>query len=584
MKRFYLSILLAASLFTVKAQSTFTITIDPTTTYQTISDFGASDCWTADYVGKYFSNTQKAQAAKWLFSQSVDTNGNPEGIGLSVWRVNIGAGSAAQGNESNISDETRRTDCFLSKDGTYNWDKSSGQQYFMQQAKQYGVDNFLLFSNSAPVYFTANGLANNKDNASGANLKADCYDDFAEFLATVANHFNNEGYNIKYIDPVNEPAFDWKDGQEGSPWQNNEISKLVRELDKSLTSRNLSTQIIIPESSALDRLYKTCSDYSGRASNQIEAFWNKTNTDTYIGDLSHVAKAVAGHDYWTFTTNDALTTTRKNVAAAAAKYGLDVMQTEWSMLDAAPNAETGFPASYEDATDMDIALFMGKLIHIGMTQANFISWSYWTAMAQSMYGQKNRFELMRLNATGDNDYESYGKLTTGGTVSATPNLWVLGNYSRFIRPGYKRIALSGDGDINSLMGSAYTSPDGKKVVVVFVNMNSYGRGIKLSADDFSKKITSTKMYTTNATNNLTCSNVTDPTTRFVIPTRSVVTLVFDFDTTNGISNIKTENTLAVNGIYNLNGQKVADSADDYSSLSQGIYIINGKKIIKSSDR
>ena len=113
MKRFYLSILLAVSLFTVKAQSTFTITMDPTTTYQTISDFGASDCWTADYVGKYFSTAQKSQAAKWLFSQGFDSNGAPEGIGLSVWRVNIGAGSADQGSESNISDVTRRTECFF---------------------------------------------------------------------------------------------------------------------------------------------------------------------------------------------------------------------------------------------------------------------------------------------------------------------------------------------------------------------------------------------------------------------------------------------------------------------------------------
>lgn len=582
MKRFYLSILLAASLFTVKAQSTFTITMDPTTTYQTISDFGASDCWTADYVGKYFSTAQKSQAAKWLFSQNFDSNGAPEGIGLSVWRVNIGAGSADQGSESNISDATRRTDCFLSKDGTYNWDKSSGQQYFMQQAKQYGVDNFLLFSNSAPVYFTANGLANNKNNASGANLKADSYDDFAEFLANVAAHFSESGYNIKYIDPVNEPAFNWTDGQEGSPWQNTEISKLVRELDKSLTSRNLSTQIIMPEASSLDRLYETRSDYSGRASNQIEAFWNKTNTDTYIGDLSHVAKAVAGHDYWTFTTNTALTTTRENVAAAAAKYGLNVMQTEWSMLDAAPSTDTGFPASYEEASDMDIALFMGKLIHIGMTQGNFISWSYWTAMAQSMYAQKNRFELIRLNATADNStYESYGNLNTGGTVTATSNLWVLGNYSRFVRPGYKRIALSGDGDINSLMGSAYVSPDGKKVVAVFVNMNAVAKGVKLAADNLSKTISSVKKYTTDATNNLTCDEtITDPTSRITVPARSVVTFTFDLDTTAGINNVKSDSTKADNGIYNLNGQKVADSADKYNSLEPGIYIINGKKLIK----
>ena len=582
MKRFYLSILFAASLFTVKAQSTFTITINPTTTYQTVSDFGASDCWTADYVGKYFSNTQKSQAAKWLFSQGFDTNGNPEGIGLSVWRVNIGAGSADPNSESNIKDETRRTECFLSKDGSYNWDKSSGQQYFMQQAKQYGVDNFLLFSNSAPVYYTANGLANNKDNASGANLKADCYDDFAEFLANVTVHFNESGYNIKYIDPVNEPAFNWTEGQEGSPWQNNEISKLVRELDKSLSSRNLPTQIIMPEASSLDRLYQTSSDNNGRASNQIEAFWNKTNTDTYIGDLSHVAKAVAGHDYWTFTTNDALTTTRKNVAAAAAKYGLNVMQTEWSMLDAAPKVETGFPDSYDTATDMDIALFMGKLIHIGMTQGNYISWSYWTAMSQSMYGQRNRFELMRLNATGDeNTYESYKDLKTGGTVSATPNLWVLGNYSRFVRPGYKRIALTGDGDINSLMGSAYLSPDGKKVVAVFVNMNTVTKGVKLAADDFSKTISSVKKYTTDATNNLTCDEtITDVTTRIMVPARSVVTFTFDLNATTGITNVKSDSTKADNGIYNLNGQKVADSADKYNSLEHGVYIINGKKLIK----
>ena len=41
------------------AQSTYQVTLSPNTTYQTIQDFGASDCWTADFVGKNFSDAEK---------------------------------------------------------------------------------------------------------------------------------------------------------------------------------------------------------------------------------------------------------------------------------------------------------------------------------------------------------------------------------------------------------------------------------------------------------------------------------------------------------------------------------------------
>lgn len=54
------------------AQSSYTVTVNPNICYQTIADFGSSDCWTADFVGKYFSNTEKEKSAKWLFSQEMD--------------------------------------------------------------------------------------------------------------------------------------------------------------------------------------------------------------------------------------------------------------------------------------------------------------------------------------------------------------------------------------------------------------------------------------------------------------------------------------------------------------------------------
>ena len=97
--------------------------------------------------------------------------------------------------------------------------------------------------------YTITGMACNTNYSSNANLKSDCYDDFADYLATVAQHFVAMGYPIKMISPVNEPQYEWyaSSNQEGSPWQNDEIARLVRELDQSLSDKGLQTQILIPE-------------------------------------------------------------------------------------------------------------------------------------------------------------------------------------------------------------------------------------------------------------------------------------------------------------------------------------------------
>ena len=541
------------------------VEVNPAITYQTIADFGASDCWTADYVGKYFNETEKAKAAKWLFSQNMDANGNPEGIGLSCWRVNIGAGSAAQGSGSNIEDETRRAECFLNEDGSYDWTRQAGQLYFMAEAKKFGVDNFLLFSNSAPVYFTKNGKANANGQTISCNLKDDCYDDFAEFLATTTEHFIGEGYNVTFIDPVNEPQFDWKDGQEGSPWLNYNIAKLAKELDKSMEKRNLNARILIPEASSLDCLYGG----SGRATKQINSFFNPSSSN-YVGNLSHIAKTVAGHSYWTYSTNETLVDVREKVRDAAAEAGVDVMQTEWSMLGDAPDASTGFPASYEAANKMDIALFMAKLIYTDLAVGNMTAWSYWTAMAQEKWSQKNRFYLLRLNAKGDSGPESYGDLKNGGTVAADKNLWTLGNYSRFIRPGYKRVAVEGADDLNGLMCSAYVSPDGKKTVCVFVNMSKEKRTVNLSL--LNTETGSFKKYVTNITTNMKLDNSDSQLSSLSLTARSVTTLVIDNASDTAVGEIKADGRRGSDKVYDLRGIMARNTA-------KGLYIYKGRATV-----
>ena len=541
------------------------VKIDLSKTYQTVQDFGASDCWTAEYISDYFDATQKENAARWLFSQQMDANGNPEGIGLSCWRVNLGAGSASQGSSSNIDDETRRAECFMKADGTYDWSVCDGQQWFMKQAKDYGVDHFLLFSNSAPIYYTKSGKANTNNQSLSCNLKDDCYDDFAEFLATTTKHFVDEGYNVTYIDPVNEPRFDWKDGQEGSPWENANIAQLVTELDKSVTSRNLNTKILIPEASSWDLLYSG----SGRAANQIDAFFNSSSSN-YIGNLPSLAKVVAGHSYWTFGNNTDLKDIREAVRDAASEYGLEVMQTEWSMLDAEPSTSAGFPASYDAATKMDIALYMGKLIYCDLNYGNMSGWSYWTAFAQEKWSQKNRFYLIRMNAKGDTSDESYGDIKNGGTLTADKNLWVLGNYSRFIRPGYKRVDVSGADEMNALMASSWLSADGNTLVTVLVNMNRINRNIALSLDG--QSVQSVKTYVTDKDRDLELDSSLSDVSDMDIPARSVVTVVTTLGTASGISTAKTETTKGNNKIYALDGRQL-------SHPQKGIMIKNGKKFV-----
>jgi len=538
-------------------------TVDMATTLQTMRDFGASDCWTVDYVGQYFSDGEKAKAAKWLFSKELDADGNPQGIGLSCWRVNVGAGSATQGSSSNIENETRRTECFLNADGTYDWTRQKGAQWFMQQAKSYGVDHMLLFSNSAPIYYTSNGLANASKGAT-CNLKPDCYDDFARFLTTVARHFVDEGYPITHIDPVNEPQWEWLDGQEGSPWDNSDIAKLAKELHTAITSEGLSVKTLIPE--AASWLYLTGG--SGNAANQIYSFFDSSSSN-YVGNLSTLEPAVAGHSYWTFTDNSSLASYRKAVAEQAAKYGLEVMQTEWSMLDSAPSTSAGFPASYDDATKMDIALYMAKIIYTDLAYANASAWSYWTSMDQEKYSQKNRFHLLRLNAEGDTGDESYGDIKNGGTVNADKNLWVLGNYSRFVRPGYKRVGLSGLDDLNGLMGTAFVAPDASELVAVVVNMSQWVKNLTLNVGTTTTYGLSA--YLTDKDHDLASYPSVDDLGKVSVPARSVMTIRVALSESAAIKQVAAPEGSTSQLMYNLQGQRIA------TPQPGSIYIKGGKK-------
>ncbi len=506
------------------------ILIDPTESYQEIEYFGASDCWAGGYIGNRWEKKINEYIAEKLFSREFDSKGNPIGIGLSNWRINVGSGSADLPEENNITEKIKRTECFLQADGSYDWNKQAGHQYYMQKAKEYGVEQMVLFSNSPPVQFTQNGKAYANLISLNANLKSDKYDDYAEFLATVGEHFRNQGYNIRHISPVNEPQYTWSDAnQEGSPWTNSNIHNIVQELDKSLQARKSPIKILIGEAGKYTDLY-TGSLFS-RATNQIEEFFSPSSNN-YIGNLPSVEHGISAHSYWTFQTRDGLTDLRQETQNAVAKAGLKLYQTEWSMLDEMPATNTGFPQNYNYH---DIAIFTAKIIHYDLVYAGVSGWDYWTAMASEVYGHLNRFLLIRTTpGNGTGGYEPYGDFDISGKAEATPSLWALGHYSRFIRPGYKRIRLEGADVMTQLLGSAYMSPDSSEMVIVLINGGAAQQEVFISIpDSYNKKPSSIKryMYNSKTTSGITRASSPaedDVEATILLTAYSINTIIYDF--------------------------------------------------------
>ena len=178
------------------------VSINPAITYQTMQGIGASDCWMGNWVGRDWTGCRE-QIARLMFSRKI-VDGQPEGIGMSMWRVHLGAGPAERGDKSGVQTVHRRAESFRGADGGYDWSKCAGQRYFMEQARDMGTEKFVFFSNSPLVEYTYNGQARN-DRGNNSNLMPRCYGQFADYLADVTRHFTDEGYNISHLSPIIAP-------------------------------------------------------------------------------------------------------------------------------------------------------------------------------------------------------------------------------------------------------------------------------------------------------------------------------------------------------------------------------------------
>jgi O-glycosyl hydrolase len=487
----------------VPASTNHSVVIHLNEKKQTIQNFGASDAWAIQYVGLW-PDAKREQLADWLFSLEEDETGRPKGIGLSLWRFNIGAGSAAQ---TDISDEWRRAEGFLTDALNYDWTKQSGQRWFLNAAKNRGVKYFLGFTNSPPVQLTRNGKAF-ASNGEEANIAANNYRPFAKFLTDVAKKFSDDGTPLDYLSPFNEPQWDWTgNGQEGSPYTNSEMFAITKILDSTLTANSLNTKIQIAEAGKLNYLYEKA-DKPTRGE-QIKGFFNSASP-LYVGDFPHVDRVISGHSYFTSAPSTTLRNVRSSLSTAMTQSSvpLEFWQSEYCILGDQEEVQ----ANGKD-TGMIPALYVARIIHHDLTVANSSAWHWWLSV--SVYDYKDGLIYAE-------------KKKTDGAIEDTKLLWALGNFSRFIRPGSQRLHVTSDVNINDadgLMISSYVNPADNIVVTVIVNYGQIESAFKLSVDE--AQVDSWKPYLTSAgaDERLKPLAVINSSEKIVIPKRSVVTLV-----------------------------------------------------------
>ena len=521
MKKYLISTLAILMCLGTEAQQK--IVIDPQVRHQTMEFFGAADAWSGNFVGKYWSENSKKEIADYLFSQEYDASGNPAGIGLSIWRVNLGAGTLEQPG-ADIYPYQRRAESYMSLDGKgYDWGKCSGHEYFMQAAKERGCNQFILFSNSPLVQYTINGKGYSPyDNRT--NLREECYDDYARYLVDVTEHLMEKGYNIPYISPINEPQVEWiTASQEGTPWRNGEMFRMTKALDKTLnrSSKFDNTRIFIAETAKFKALYEHCPELLERfggdtlecPGRQLHIFLDK-NSPYYVGDLKHMDMEFTAHPYHNHFTSEELREVHRLAKKEIDKYGIDFHSSEWCLLPT-DRQYGGITANWTKGNHGDIqaSLMMARIIHSDFVDTDAVSWCYWKGMELN-----GNHALLALHATD-------GDIHKGGYVTANKLLWTLGNFSRFIGKGYTRISLEGADNLDTLAGSAYISPEGNQIVAVFVNSSFDDIEIEINLPKNWKKATCTS-YRTDARHDL-AKTATGEGTHHTIGARGVTTIVID---------------------------------------------------------
>jgi glucuronoarabinoxylan endo-1,4-beta-xylanase len=144
---------------------------------------------------------------------------------------------------------------------------------------------------------------------------------------------------------------------------------------------------------------------------------------------------------------------------ASHEYGCGTLPSEPAI--AAANKEywetevdTGSASGDSGGGGIASALLTATTMHNDLTKANLNAWHYWWLYCSGNSG-----------CLYDTSAKAWAK-----------RLWVMGNFSRFVRPGWKRVATSGSAPSGVLV-SAYINPANNALSIVAINSNTSSKSV-----------------------------------------------------------------------------------------------------------
>lgn len=478
-----------------------TVTVDFDVKHQVMDNFGASDCWSMQMVGGW-SLENRNRIADLLFSTT-------EGIGLSCWRFNLGAGKT-----DDIRDPLRTAETFETAAGVYDWSRQANEQWFLGAAKARGVEQFVAFVNSPPARMTRNGLTRCTPEVGTTNLKAGYEGQFAQYLADILQHFRDhpdESLRIEFdwISPVNEPQWDWNgNSQEGNRASNDDIKTIILALYEALACRGLRTRISVVESGSIADMFLGSLKASVAYNQPYGDYWDAFAGDPAVNDK--IGNKISAHSYWFDLVPSLLIPTRQRLRKKLDQYpGWKYWMTEYCVMQG-PEGKGGHGRDLS----METALNVARVIHYDLTICNASAWQWWLAV--SPYDYKDGLI-----------YTDYRKEGDPETIYPSKLLWAFGNYSRYIRPGAIRVELQGADEVDGLLGSAYKSASGQELILVFVNMAHAEKSVSIHVANLPEdaRINAFTPCVTSEQDDLQRYPPVPADSAYVVPARSVVTLL-----------------------------------------------------------
>ncbi len=417
-----------------------TVTVNPGTTYQTISGFGASSQWDNSFSSSLANNFWADDSNQPPASQ---VNGN---VGLSILRLGI--------------DDS----------GNANW---GSQCAFATQAL--GINsNIRVFGSewSPPAKWK------NNNSVDGNNT---------------GNDNGNPGSNTNQLNPSNYAAY--------AAYQTSFVTACKNTY--GFTPYAISVQ----NEPDYDPSYDAC-------------LWSPSAFDTYIGTYLGPDLEAAGFgtsiimmpESFADNLNLSATTMGDPTAAAFVRCigmhlyggGPNTVPTSYSTT-AGHTVESWETEISEKTSDnnIDSGIYYADLLHNCIVDHNFNAFCYWW--------------LVNINSDDE------GLCTSAGTP--TPRLYCIGNFSKFIRPGFVRIGCTESPSAGVSVSAYYGSSTGK-VVVVAINSNTSSYSLPVSYTGF----TATTVYPwlTDSSSNLvqqTAVNVSNGSFTYTLPGQSVVSFV-----------------------------------------------------------